>query len=75
MARARKVPRKVAPRASGGARMMASGKRPVLLGLSPEQHEKVFAAARKDERPVTQFFVFHGLKAAERILAQSPKSP
>lgn len=61
---------KAKPQASGGARLIASGKRPVSLGLLPEQHEKLSAAAALDGRPLTQFLVFHGLKAAEKILGK-----
>jgi uncharacterized protein (DUF1778 family) len=51
---------------SGGARLRASGKRAVLLGLTPEQHAAIRAAAESEGRPVTQFLVFHGLAAAKK---------
>jgi len=54
--------------ASGGARLAAAGKQPILLGVTPEQKEKLKAAATTDGRPLTQFLVFHGLQAAEKIL-------
>jgi len=57
--------------ASGGARLVSSGKRPVLLGLTPEQHERLSAAAESEGRPLTQFLAFHGLKAAESILRKT----
>ena len=63
--RRRKGPAK---QASGGARLKAAGKHPVLLGLLPDQAEKIRAAAEADGRPLTQFFIFHGLAAAEKIL-------
>jgi uncharacterized protein (DUF1778 family) len=54
--------------ASGGARLKAAGKVAVLLGLRPDQAATLRAAAEKDGRPLTQFLVFHGLAAAEKIL-------
>lgn len=59
--------------ASGGARLKAAGRHPVLLGLTPEQRAKIQAAAAADNRPVTQFLVHHGLAAAEKILEKFPK--
>lgn len=59
--------------ASGGARLVASGKRPVLLGLAPDQHECIAEAAAATGRPVTQFLIFHGLMAAKKILEKSVK--
>jgi uncharacterized protein (DUF1778 family) len=65
---AKKKPTGKKKQASGGARLTASGKVPVLLGLRPEQAEALRAAAEKDGRPLTQFLIFHGLAAAEKIL-------
>ena len=56
---------------SGGARIKASGKSPVLLGLPPEQKEMLQRAAELDGRPLTQFLIFHGLAAAKKILEKS----
>lgn len=56
---------------SGGASIKASGKSPVLLGLTPEQKDKLQAAAKADNRPLTQFLVHHGLEAAGKILRKS----
>lgn len=53
---------------SGGARLVQSGKHPVLLGLTPEQRDIIGRAAKEDGRPLTQFFIHHGLAAAKRIL-------
>lgn len=61
--------------ASGGARLKASGKRPVLLGLSSDDHAKLLAAAESEHRPLTQFLVHHGLVAAEKILNKNADSP
>jgi len=56
---------------SGGARLKASGKVPVLLGLLPEEAEEIRAAAKLDGRPVTQFLTYHGLAAAKKIRKKS----
>lgn len=53
---------------SGGSRLIASGKKPVLLGIEPEKHKLLSNAAIADGRPLTQFLLFHGLVAAEKIL-------
>lgn len=63
--------RKQAKQASGGARLKAAGKHPVLLGLTADQIATVKAAAEHDGRPVTQFLVYHGLQAAKKILGKS----
>lgn len=49
---------------------MSSGKKPILLGLTPAQYEKIHRAAEIDSRPMTQFLTLHGVKAAEKILAK-----
>lgn len=59
---------------SGGARLIEAGKRPVLLGPTQEQHAFISAAAITDGRPMTQFLIFHGLKAAEKILKKPFKT-
>jgi uncharacterized protein (DUF1778 family) len=56
---------------SGGARLIASGRHPVLLGPTEEQHALLAAAAEVDGRPVTQFLIFHGLEAAKKILKKN----
>lgn len=65
-------PKKKPP--SGGARLTAAGKTPVLLGLLPEQRETLLAAAAAECRPLTQFLIFHGLEAAKKILKKSDNS-
>lgn len=59
--------------ASGGAKLKAAGKHPVLIGLTADQREKIQEAAATDGRPVTQFLVYHGLMAAKKILEKSAK--
>lgn len=61
---------KTTRQASGGARLIASGRKPVLLGLTPEQYEKMGRAAEKIGLKLTQFLVFQGLAAAEKILGK-----
>jgi uncharacterized protein (DUF1778 family) len=56
---------------SGGARLIKSGRRAVLIGLTPAQHERISQAAAKDNRPVTQFLVHYGLRAAETLLLET----
>ena len=66
-----KTTRKKKAPISGGARLMAAGYKPVILGLTPDQHEKIQAAALADNRKMTQFLVHHGIRAAEKILGNS----
>ena len=66
--------RKKGKPASGGARLAAAGRRPMLIGWLPDQREKIQAAATADGRSMTQFVMFHALKSAEKILAESGKS-
>ena len=56
---------------SGGARIKASGKSPMLLGVLPEQKDILRKAAAIDGRPMTQFLLFHALAAAKKILEKS----
>lgn len=58
---------------SGGARMAAAGYQPVQIWLRPEDKEKLFEAAKASGQKATQFLVFHGLMAAEKILKKSAK--
>ncbi len=54
---------------SGGAKLKASGKRAILLGVTPEQFEKLKFAASLEMRPVTQFVTFYAVQAADRIIS------
>ena len=56
---------------SGGARMKASGKHPVLLGLTTDEREFLRRAAELDGRPLTQLFMFHTFAAARKIIAKN----
>jgi hypothetical protein len=51
---------------SGGARLVASGKKPMLLGLTPEQHEEIRLAALSEERPMTQYVIHHVVAFARK---------
>jgi hypothetical protein len=65
---------KTAKRISGGAGLKARGLRAMLLGWPQEDREKIEQAAQADGRPMTQFVMFHALRAAESILRKSNKS-
>lgn len=58
---------------SGGARLVASGKKPILLGVTPEQYEKISTAAKADNRPITQYIIHHILKEAEKYFKNLSK--
>lgn len=62
-----------AKRPHASARLTDAGKKPVQLWLDETTREKIFAAAHADGRHATQFLIFHGLKAAEKILEKSKK--
>lgn len=49
---------------SGGAKLRASGKKAVLLGVLPAELAKIRAAAEIEMRPVTQFVAYYALRAA-----------
>lgn len=53
-------------RPSGGAKLKAAGRHPILLGVSADQLTMLRKAAAKELRPVTQFVIFHALAAALR---------
>jgi uncharacterized protein (DUF1778 family) len=59
---------------SGGARLLASGRRPVTLGVEPSDHDTLRKAAQLDRRPITQFLIHYGLVAAKKILEKSGES-
>lgn len=58
---------------SGGAGLIAAGKKPLLLGLTPEQHELIRQAAELDGRYMTQFVLHNTLIAAKTILEKKQK--
>ena len=66
-----KTPIKQRKRMSGGARLKASGKLPVLFGLTPTDKATLQRAAISERRPLSQFMLWHSLEAAKRILAMN----
>lgn len=52
---------------SGGARLLAAGKKPVCLGLTEAEHGLLREAAALEGRPMTQFALFHALAAAKKL--------
>lgn len=68
---ARKPKSSPTKQASGGARLIASGKRPVTLGVPPDDHAILAEAAKLDGRPLTQFVLHYALAAAKKKLEKS----
>lgn len=63
-------------RASGGARMVAAGKKPMLLGWGPEYADLIERAANAQGLRMTEFVMAAALAAARDVLeAKSRKSP
>lgn len=53
--------------------MKAAGKKPILLGVSPEQHLRLKQASEREMRPLSQFIVYYALQAADEVLrSQTP---
>lgn len=53
-----------------------SGKKPLMLNLTPDEHAKIKAAAASigsRGKPMTQFVLDHALAAAEKQLEKSAK--
>lgn len=64
------MPRKrEARQSSGGARMLAAGRKPMLLGLTPEQHDLAKRAAEREGLRMTQLAIRSLVAAAKKILA------
>lgn len=57
--------------ASGGARLIACGKKPMLIGWTAEDRDTIERAAKAAGVPMTQFVQIHSIKAARRILRRS----
>jgi uncharacterized protein (DUF1778 family) len=51
--------------------MKAAGKKAILLGITPEQFDKIKLAASLEMRPVTQFVTFSAIKAADAVIAKA----
>jgi uncharacterized protein (DUF1778 family) len=54
---------------SGGAKLKASGRKAIMLGVTPEQFDNIKLAASLEMRPVSQFVTFYAVQAAEKIIA------
>lgn len=59
----------MAKQKSGGAQLIARGKKPITLGVSPEDKKTLDDAAKAEGRPTTQFVLYHALQAAKKVLA------
>lgn len=68
------MPRKKRKQLSGAAKMKLYGKKPIMLGVLPDQVQKLRTAAALELRPVSQFVAFHALVAAEAILKSNPST-
>jgi uncharacterized protein (DUF1778 family) len=56
---------------SGGAKLKAAGRKAILLGVTPEQYDKIKLAASLEMRPVTQFVSFYAVQAADKVIAKA----
>lgn len=54
---------------SGGAKLKASGRKAIMLAVTPEQADKLKLAASLEMRPVSQFVTFYAIQAAEKVIA------
>jgi uncharacterized protein (DUF1778 family) len=60
---------------SGGARMIRTGRKPILLGPTEAEKEILDRAAAIDGRKTTPFVLHHALVAAKKILAKGKSEP
>lgn len=56
---------------SGGAHLIASGKKPILFGASAEEHERIRQAAEITKRSMAQFALYATVKEAEKTILQN----
>ena len=59
---------------SGGRRRTLAGLTGSTVYCTPEEMDRIRAAAQAEKRPVTQFLLHYGLMAAEKYFAKSAKS-
>ncbi len=59
--------------ASGGARLMAKGKKPMVLGLTSAQHALLFDAARIAGLPATELVLRAALAESNKIVEENQK--
>jgi uncharacterized protein (DUF1778 family) len=60
---------------SGGSRITRQGKKLVWVTLTPAEHESVRVAAAIAGVPMSKFCMEASLRAAEKILKKSGRSP
>ena len=51
--------------------MKLAGRKPVMLGLAPEQHDLIRRAALANTQHMTQFVIHSALTAARKVMAQT----
>ncbi len=56
---------------SGGAKLKASGRKAIMLGVTPAQFDNLKLAASLEMRPVSQFVTFYAVQAAETVIANA----
>ncbi len=61
-------------RPSGGACLAKSGRRPMLIGVTPEAHQKIRLAAAWSDTSMAKFVAGAALEAAETILRKKKNS-
>jgi uncharacterized protein (DUF1778 family) len=54
---------------SGAAKLKASGRKAIMLAVTPEQFDRLKLAASLEMRPVSQFVTFYAVQAADRVIA------
>ena len=63
--------KKKATKKSGNSYAARSGRTPIGVTVSPEEHEIIKQAAELDGRPKTQFVLRAALAAARKLIAES----
>jgi uncharacterized protein (DUF1778 family) len=53
---------------SGGAKLKASGRKAILLGVAPGTYERLKEAAEIEMRPLAQFVAYYALVAAQQVI-------
>lgn len=58
---------------SGGAHLIASGKKPIMFGASIAEHEMIRQAAEVTKRSMAQFALYAAVEMAKTILEKNGK--
>ncbi len=69
---------KPAKKQSGGARLMASGRRPFMMGLPTDIYDRLAAVAQAEHMPMTVFglrALVAAIEATEKKLRKSTSAP